>query len=608
MEVDDSPMQAPRARTGPSGAIAFLLVVGPLVGAASNVLCADDVATLELKPLAPSARTFARIEIAVALPDGVSTSSSNAFDPDEVALDAKVKGPKGPAVDVAGFLFQEYDRRLDRRREVLTPRGEREWRIRYTPVVSGPHHVEAFWKSRGKTIARGEIEIDVATRDGRGFVRVEETSKRYFRFDDGTPLFLNGVCCCWHGRRGTFDYDDWLDAYRDAGMNYIRIWMWPNAFGIEWDRGDRLNYRLDRAWTVDRVLAECERRGILVMLCFDFHGMFRSKADYWGGNNYWPSHPYNKAHGGPCERANDFFTLPAARRLYEKRLRYMVARWGSFTNLLAWQFFNEIDNAYDQVEHADVVSWHRDMARHLRAIDPYDHLITTSLTGSSERGDYWRLPELDFSQFHSYNAKRPAAMTRSVVTRFHERYGKPIFVGEYGTDWRGWRPKQDPYFRALHQAVWSGAMTGGAGTAMSWWWESIHRERLHGHWTALGKFLDGTAIARAGMEPARIESIGKKVEAYGVATRRELLGWLLDPAFDWPAGGTIEKPTAFEGAGVRIHGLDDGAYRVEWWDTSAGKRVRVDAASVSDGVLELEAPGFRVDVGLRVQTRADATR
>jgi hypothetical protein len=34
--------------------------------------------------------------------------------------------------------------------------------------------------------------------------------------------------------------------------------MWHQAFGIEWDKGDRLHYRLDNTWRLDQVLAEAE--------------------------------------------------------------------------------------------------------------------------------------------------------------------------------------------------------------------------------------------------------------------------------------------------------------------------------------------------------------
>ena len=55
----------------------------------------------------------------------------------------------------------------------------------------------------GEVVARGEIAFEVAPATGRGFVRVEPKSRRYFVFDDGTPLFLNGLCCCFlSGFRG----------------------------------------------------------------------------------------------------------------------------------------------------------------------------------------------------------------------------------------------------------------------------------------------------------------------------------------------------------------------------------------------------------------------
>ncbi|HAK94393.1 MAG TPA: hypothetical protein DCM87_05180, partial [Planctomycetes bacterium] len=434
--------------------------------------------------------------------------------------------------------------------------------------------------------------------------RVEEKGTRYFRLDDGTPLFLNGLCACWHGSRGSYDYDDWLEAYRENGINYIRLWMWPEAFGIEWDRGDRLRYRLDRAWVLDRVLSEARARGVYVMLCFDYHGMFEEKPDYWGGNNRWPGHPYNAANGGPCANQNEFFTHPEARKLYEKRLRYTVARWTAFTNILAWEFFNEIDNVYKYLQHDDVVAWHRDMARRLRARDPYRHLITSSFTGCSERDGLFELPEMDFSQYHSYNEKHPAAMTAQKAAKFFARDGKPFFVSEYGTDWRGWKPDQDPHLRALHQAVWSGAFTGAAGTGMTWWWESIHSQNLYVHWSALAAFLKGSAIGDPAMKPIAFqEAEGAKARAFGVATPRRALVWLLDAAYDWPNGAMDKDPAPCTGAAATFSGLADGAYRVEWWDTHEGKPVLAQDAKVDAGRLTLAPPPFRLDIAARVEPR-----
>src|SRR5258708_18137132 len=172
------------------------------------------------------------------------------------------------------------------------------------------------------------------------------------------------------------------------------------------------------------------------------------------------------------------------------------------------------------------------MGRHLRAVDPYRHLISSSFTGGSERPDLYALPEMDFAQYHSYNQPHPARMMARMSALFFEKYQKPFFVSEYGTDWKGWKPDTDPHFRALHQAIWSGAFTGAAGTGMTWWWENIHSANLYRHWSALASFLQGSGIGRADLRPARFEKTDGSVIPFGVAARDEALVWLLDCSCD----------------------------------------------------------------------------
>jgi len=79
-----------------------------------------------------------------------------------------------------------------------------------------------------------------------------------------------------------------------------------------------------------------------------------------GSNNFWKTNPYNELNGGPCAKPNDFFTNAKARAIYQKRLRYFVARYGYSPHLLAWQFFNEIDNVFGPLNGNDVVAWHQE--------------------------------------------------------------------------------------------------------------------------------------------------------------------------------------------------------------------------------------------------------
>ncbi|HEY5912598.1 MAG TPA: hypothetical protein VJA21_18510 [Verrucomicrobiae bacterium] len=574
-----------------------VFVAAVLFPTASYGVAAESKLELRLPVAKPE--VFERVEISVS---GMP-SATNPFDPEMVTLDLEVMPPSGKVVRVPGFFGREFSRKLEGNREVLSPQGDGGWRLRWLPLEPGPHKLVATASLDGRPVGRGEAVMEVTAGKRRGLARVEPKQKRYFCLDDGTPLFLNGLCVCWHGSRGTYDYDDWLEGCQKAGINYIRIWMWHQAFGLEWDRQDKLRYRQDNAWQLDRVLAEAERRGIFVMLCFDYHGIFEVKPDFWGGNNFWPRHPYNATNGGPCQVQNDFFTNAEARKLYEKRLRYLVARWSAFRNIFAWEFFNEIDNEYAYLKHNDVVAWHRDMGRHLRSIDPYRHLISSSFTGGSEKPDLFALPEMDFCQYHSYNEKHPAQMMAQKTARFFEKYQKPFFVSEYGTDWKGWKPDTDPHFRALHQAIWSGAFTGAAGTGMTWWWESIHSANLYHHWSALAAFLQGSGTGRSDLRPARFEQTDAPVLPFGVASREHALVWLLDRACDWPDGAMTPNPPPVSGAKVALTGLDDGPWAVEWWDTLSGKRVAASETTVSGRSLQLEPPSFQTDIAARLKKK-----
>jgi hypothetical protein len=179
--------------------------------------------------------------------------------------------------------------------------------------------------------------------------------------------------------------------------------------------------------------------------------------------------------------------------LYQKRLRYLIARYGANPRLLAWQFFNEIDNAYaPHVLHAeDVAAWHRDVGRWLKQNDPYGHLVTTSLTGGSDRSEIWSLPEMDIAVYHSYGDPAPARKLATLSADYVQRYGKPALIGEFGTDWRGWGGRtSDPHMRGQKQALWGAALGGAVGPAASWWWEEIRLDQVHRIYAGLSSTLN----------------------------------------------------------------------------------------------------------------------
>jgi hypothetical protein len=523
---------------------------------------------------------------------------TNPFDPDIIRLDAAFTLPSGQKISVPGFWYQGYQRGISGGSESLTTIGRSEWRVRFVPPEPGSYSISITIRTNGFiSSAAAETNFTVAALNPTnrfGYVRTA-SSGQYFETADGRPLGLIGENIGWPGGRGTYDYDSWFAALQAAGENYARVWMCPWWLGLETDANSLTHYRLDRAWQLDYLLQVAEQRGIYILLCLDFHGMFEVTPDYWGGNNFWPTNPYNATNGGPCLSQNAFFTNPAAQVIYQKRLRYLVGRYGCSPNLLAWQLLNEIDNEYAYLKPADVASWHSVMGAWLHTNDPFQHLVTTSLTGSSDRPEIWTLPQLDFAAYHSYAEASPASRLATVAQSFLQKYRKPVIIDEFGTDWRGWNRNNDPFLRGFRQGLWGGALGGSVGTSISWWWETIHAESDYPVYSALRTILGRTgwgsgawtnlSFRTSGPPPPAVDNLiagGQAFEAF------------LIPNSSWggrPSGQlAVANPMSAGYSGTTLNSFVHGSwhsdlkapFRLNAWLTNNARMV-VHLNSVSDG-------------------------
>ncbi|MBI1840846.1 MAG: cellulase family glycosylhydrolase [Verrucomicrobia bacterium] len=528
----------------------------------------------------------------------------NRFDPDQIRVDATLTAPSGKSISSPAFWHQAYTRSLNGSTESLATQGAPSWRARFWPGESGRHQLTLRVLTNGVDAGSPyQTNVDVGPASGPlrwGADRLGPTNE-YFQTADGAPLPLVGANICWYHEGGTYDYDTWFTKLAANGGNFARIWMAPWAFGIESEPANLTRFRLDHAWQLDRVLMVAEQKGIHLMLCLEYHGMFATKPDgAFGGNDNWKLNPYNTANGGPCATPDAFFTDNDARKLYQKRLRYLIARYGYSPNLLAWEFLNEIDNVYDAQNGAlnasHVAAWHDAMGTWLKANDPFKHLITTSLTGSSDRAEIWKIPAIDFSQFHSYGTLNPATALASIATRMRKAYGKPMLVGEFGVDFRGWmRTQEDPFLRGFRQAIWGGALGGSAGTSMSWWWENLQSENVYVLHQALRSVLSRAHWGEGAWEPITFEGAPPRPTTVGsVIPGAPSFTANLIPSQNWgamPIGQlAIVDPESAASAASSLNGFVHGTGHPElktpfklsaWLD--AGARITAHVNSVSIG-------------------------
>ncbi len=271
-----------------------------------------------------------------------------------------------------------------------------------------------------------------------------------------------------------------------AGTNYLKIEFLsklegtPQLANIQIEFGKALNisqasgltrYNQQTAERLDDIFHQAEKLGIFIILTLDYYGVFNDVIDYLGFNADWRANPYNAANGGPCATPTDFFTKSKAKKIYKNKLRYLVARWGYSTHLACWEFWDEIDNvmATQHVPAEAIINWHQEMVDFLKQIDPYQHLVSTSVS-QREISGLWDIKNIDFAQHHHYGS---TINLRDSLFNCGLRLNKPDVIGEFALGWKG-PGKDEPaelYESEWHNGLWRGLFSPTPILPLSWWWQ-----------------------------------------------------------------------------------------------------------------------------------------
>ncbi|MBN2326015.1 MAG: DUF5060 domain-containing protein [Candidatus Omnitrophica bacterium] len=400
------------------------------------------------------------------------------------------------------------------------------WKFRYTPSSPGLYTYRVIAKTSAQSEECSSGVFRVTPNEAPGFVRIGKNSRRHFVFENGNSYFPLGENMGWVQWSGNPQVQNWigyLDECSRAGMNWIRIWMCPwgmteltwtplNGRYFGYDRYDMVNARV-----IDGIFQEAEKRGVYIQWVINHHGQYSKET-----NPIWDENPFNRKNGGFLDEPWEFFTDEQAKRHYRNRLRYLVARWGCSTHLMAWEFWNEI-NLTSNYDFEIVKQWHEEMASYLRSLDPYDHLLTTS--GSGDREELYTINGLDFLQTHAYENNLIGKLERTSIKRIREYPRTPHFFGEMAYDWRG-PTKIDPAGVSLHNQLWASVhATADAGTAMTWWWDNwVRPKNLYPHFRALANYLEGVDWDREYLLPMETV-IRPQAENWGPFNFIPEIGW-----------------------------------------------------------------------------------
>lgn len=473
--------------------------------ALAELRLADD-RPLSVRSVSIEPRTvavFAPVEVRIEL----AATYANPFDPAQIAVDAAVTTPDGRRLSVPGFYYVPMALQTRAPAERLRLAGPADFRVRYTPTVAGIHRLALTVRDASGGVESEPLELTVTAGNDPGFVRVAKEAPRYFAYDSGQPFFAIGENVCWSWNSTPLaNYEAWFRSLGAAGGNWARLFLSNGEKGQEWmpeptakpGMGTYLGlgrYALDNAWRLDEVVRFAGESGVRLMFCLGTFGEFTSGGYFNEG--CWVSNPYNAANGGPCATPEDFWTNETARRLYQQRLRYLIARWGYSPSLFAWEFWNEVQPTPAQE------AWIAEMAAYVKKHDPNRHLVSTTYGSTA----VWRCPDIDFSMTHMYGtAGNTADFTPRIVSdvRSSITYDKPFLLSEFGIDWQTDDSRWDPKGTGLswHNAAWAALMSGAAGTAMLWYWDGyVHPLDVYHVLTPVQRFAATVNWSKARFEP-----------------------------------------------------------------------------------------------------------
>jgi len=323
------------------------------------------------------------------------------------------------------------------------------------------------------------------------------------------------------------------------------------------------HYSAKNAQKMDDLVNLAESKGIHFIVTLGYHGQFNPIMDSWGANDEWQRNPYNKKNGGPCETPADFFSNSEAKAAYKNYLRYFVARWGYSDVVAVWEFWNEIDitQRSQKVPMPDFIAWHKEMGDYLKSIDPYKHIVTTSLSWG-DNAELWQLPCMDISQVHHYE---PSIHFADVTISMTDKYKKPHIIGEYAVDWKGpgFGYTDQQYEEEFHDGMWRGMFSPTPILPLSWWWEYHLDNGQYFHFKPLGTVL---------------EEMEKQTSPFSVMTLTQPNGYqLLGVSSDSLIVVWIKYLDAKCKASFSIAVPHDGGYHVKQMNTLTGAQTETKA-------------------------------
>ena len=460
------------------------------------------------------------------------------------------------------------------------------WKFRFVPRTHGIWQAELRLRHEGKEVAAANERFLCEGDQGRGFLQKSRENPYRLQYEDGTPFYSVGIQPCGHkgagldgpprgrGKWRTVDMDTYLQAFQEAA-NLFRIQLGAGtragcAREIIVDSLGLYRYNLDACRLLDETFTLLARYGFsTILIPFQDMSLWQTDTTSFGSN---------KDVEGWKNIENTEAVEPV--RHY---LRYLIARYAAYTDI--WELFNE--DVYTPDE------WLREIAAHVRSLDPYDHLLTTNYERPLED---WN----DIVTAHEYMSIPAWEVEEHLAKEFArlKSFGKPVMYTEFGN--KGMLSNRDP-------VKWRIAV-----------WTSFMNESSMLFWSMGGVLLPEAPEGRRGNANAYL---GPKAREYF----RHHLNFVRDLPIDmrpvfvgYPGRNQLNKYALSNGDITVLYlqhysGHDSstsggifvwtgpGLFEIDWYDTETGEIIKTEQAETKSNTLIFQSPEVTTDMAAKIR-------
>ena len=476
---------------------------------------------------------------------------------EEVDVRVTFTSPTNKAMSVGGFYF-----------------SANLWKARFAPNEIGPWTWSAQIIDKNGTTQRNGSFVCVAS-NNKGFIRKHPSNPFRWIYEADSSLYnglgfgdcmssdsLRSIYGNWgfdggvrmksgHGESPAWSqpFETYLTAYGEvAGMNLLRISDGNCAFTIKKiidPRGNQYNEIMSR-------------RADTICMAFRKHD-FRIFYDIGGWNP-----PYIK-------NSADTAKMNAVLRW----ATYCVNRWSAYVDF--WEVMNETSGA-DEL-------WYTIVANHIRNIDPYRHLVSTSWEQPTH-------PAIDIISPHWYGTEAVTASDLETANRIKnfKQYNKPIMYGEQGNSNLNWDATSALRMRGR---IWSAFFNEGI---LIFWNSSYARDNGGG---AANIYLGAeerqytkahqtfTAQLDKDVRPVQVTVQGSGIRAYGLRSQKTFAVYLRSGSSISAVNRNISVIVDAPVSGIAT-----------WYNVSNGETI--SSQPITAGTHTLVAPDFICDIAFLI--------